>query len=260
MRLTWWGHSTVLLEVDGARILADPALRPRVGLLRHLGPHPEEPRSGVLDHVDLVLLSHLHHDHCDLPTLRRLDAERVLAPPGAAEWLGDQGVARVEERQVGDQVELPSGVLVTVVEAEHSGRRSPWGPVATAVGHVVDGATRSAWLAGDTGLFPGMRDLPAVSRRGVVDVAVVPVWGWGPNLGPGHLDPHHAAEAVSRVRPLHAVPVHWGSLHPPGMRRRMHHHLTTPGERFERAVRDPRFGHGTPTEVHVLGIGEAVEI
>lgn len=252
MRLTWWGHSSVLLEADGVRLVADPVLRPRMGALRHLSP----PDASAWSTPDAVLLSHLHHDHCDLPSLRGLGASIVVAPPGAGDWLVRHGIEGVIEVEPWVSVAIGRGVRVAAVPAEHSGRREPWGPTARAVGHLVHGPRTTSWIAGDTALFDGMRELPGLAPRGTVDLAVVPVWGWGPNLGPGHLDPDEAAEAVARVGARHAVAVHWGSLHPAGMRFLMRHHLTTPGERFAAAVR--RVSPGTT--VYPLAPGEAFRV
>src|SRR5512135_3207160 len=88
----------------------------------------------------------------------------------------------------------------------------------------------------DTCLFAGMAGLAELSRHGRIDVAAVPVWGWGPNLGPGHLDPDRAAEAVVRTGVRRAVPVHWGTLHPAFLRRTMRHQLALPGKRFAAAL------------------------
>jgi L-ascorbate metabolism protein UlaG (beta-lactamase superfamily) len=89
------------------------------------------------------------------------------------------------------------------------------------VGYVVSGS-RSVYFAGDTDLFDEMAQL-----RGRVDVALLPVWGWGPRLGPGHLDPERAAQAAALIRPSLAIPIHWGTLRtawssepPPGDRER----------------------------------------
>ena len=81
------------------------------------------------------------------------------------------------------------------------------------VGYVVEGPRRVYW-AGDTALFDGMRDLAED-----LDVALLPIWGWGPTLGPGHLDPERAARALAMLRPRFAVPVHWGTLAPLGAKR-----------------------------------------
>ncbi|MBW0136140.1 MBL fold metallo-hydrolase [Pseudonocardia abyssalis] len=207
------GHSTVRLELAGRVVLTDPVLTGRVGPLRRMVA-PVEPG----DHagVDLVLLSHLHADHLHLPSLRRLIGARIVVPRGAGEWLRGKGVRDVEELGIGE--ELTDGDLhVTGVEAAHSGHRwgprSTRGPQARAMGHLVRAGEVSVYVSGDTDLFDGMADIPQP------DVALLPVWGWGPSLGPGHLDPARAAEAVALLRPRIVVPVHWGTLAVPGLTR-----------------------------------------
>ena len=83
----------------------------------------------------------------------------------------------------------------------------------SAVGFLVRGS-QTVYFAGDTGLFPGLEGL-----ADPLDVALLPIWGWGPTLGEGHLDPERAAEAVSLLAPRIVIPIHWGSLHPLGMSR-----------------------------------------
>lgn len=242
LRLTWLGHSSVLVETAGRAVLADPLLRPRVGALRRTQTMPDAAGAVLRRGVDAVLLSHLHHDHCDLPTLRRLRAPVLVAPPGAGSWLVRHGLTGVVELAPGESLELDGGVRIVATPAEHLGRRPPWGPTAMSVGHLVAGPGEgaaggaTAWLAGDTGLFAGMSALAGLTDHGRIDVAAVPVWGWGPNLGPGHLDPDRAAEAVLRAGVRRAVPVHWGTFHPAFLRRTMRTQLTTPGERFAAAL------------------------
>jgi L-ascorbate metabolism protein UlaG (beta-lactamase superfamily) len=239
-------------------VLADPVLRQRVGALRRAVPAAVTAgavQALVDDPVDVVLLSHLHHDHCDLPSLRRLRPRLLVVPPGARDWLARNGFDAVELAP-GCALEVADGVHVTAVPAEHLGRREPWGPTAASVGHLVESATTTAWLAGDTGLFAGMARLADLGRRGVVDVAAVPVWGWGPNLGPGHLDPDLAAEAVATVGARAAVPVHWGTYHPALLSRTMRHQLRTPGERFAAAVAS----RGAPVRADVLAVGATTRL
>jgi L-ascorbate metabolism protein UlaG (beta-lactamase superfamily) len=147
-------------------------------------------------------------------------------------------------------------VTITAVPAEHHGRREPCGPFATPVGHLVEGGS-CVWPAGDTALFAAMPELPARTRSGRIDVAAVPVWGWGPTLGPGHLDPEQAAEAVVRVRAERAVPAHWGTLHPAGLRRAVHGQLTAPGPRFAWAVQGRAAAGGLEVRAHVLEVGDS---
>jgi L-ascorbate metabolism protein UlaG (beta-lactamase superfamily) len=106
--------------------------------------------------------------------------------------------------------EVPVGRLrIRAVHAEHDGRRAPGLPDAPALGYVVRGS-RAVYFAGDTGAFSAMADLAAPP----LDVALLPVWGWGPTLGPGHLDPESAALALTLLRPRRAVPIHWGTYAP----------------------------------------------
>jgi L-ascorbate metabolism protein UlaG (beta-lactamase superfamily) len=237
--LHYLGHSTVRVELAGTTVLTDPLLTRAVGPLRRVAPLPPASASAG---VDLVLVSHLHGDHLHLPSLRMLgERTRVVVPRGAGGWLRSRGLRRVEELAPGES--LTHGALrVTAVPARHSGHR--WGPRLTAgpdtaaVGHLLEGGGHTVYAFGDTDLFAGMT---AIGDRGV-DVALVPVWGWGPTLGPGHLDPRRAAEAVARVRPRVAVPVHWGTLTVPGgttlpgLARRYRRLLVEPPRRFAAAV------------------------
>jgi L-ascorbate metabolism protein UlaG (beta-lactamase superfamily) len=206
IRITWVGHSTVLLELEGVRLLTDPVLGRRVGLLRRVA--APAPRA-VADRVDAVLLSHLHTDHTDLPSLRRVGAGcPVLAPPAVARWLRDRGFTRARGMNVGDVTRV-GDATVEATPARHDGRRWPWGATAAAIGFLAG----RAYFAGDTDLFPEMASL-----AGRVDVALLPVAGWGPTLGPGHLDPERAAQAAATLRAPVAIPIHWGTLTPPWAR------------------------------------------
>jgi L-ascorbate metabolism protein UlaG (beta-lactamase superfamily) len=235
-RLTWLGHSTVLLELGGARLLTDPVLRPRVAHLRRTVALP-----GAVGRLDGILLSHGHHDHLDLPTLRRLDRSApVLAPPDSAWALR---FARHPVRRVvpGDELEL-GGVRVRVVPAAHDGRRVPVGGATSAVGFVAAGV----YFAGDTEPFPEM-----AAMAGTLDAALLPVAGWGPKVGPGHMDPREAAEAAAMLRPATAVPIHWGTY-----RRIGHTAQGHPAREFaEHAAR-----LAPDVRITVLEPGEALEL
>jgi L-ascorbate metabolism protein UlaG (beta-lactamase superfamily) len=197
--ITWVGHATVLIEIDGVRVLTDPVLRRRVGPLVRVGPPPSP--DAVRD-IDAVLISHLHHDHLDPPSLRRVGAE-VLAPSGVGGWLRRRRVPDVRELRVGDAVSV-GALRVTPVNATHDDRRLRLGPTADPLGFTVAGSS-CVYFAGDTDLYEEMEDLSGV------DVALLPVWGWGTTLGPGHLDPERAARAAALISPRVAIPIHWGS-------------------------------------------------
>jgi L-ascorbate metabolism protein UlaG (beta-lactamase superfamily) len=257
--ITWWGHVTTTVELAGRRFLTDPVLTGRVAHLSRIGsPVPE----GSARQADAVLVSHLHLDHLDVASLRLLDSDvRIIAPTGTARALSTRAPGlgrRVEEVDAGAVIDI-EGVLVQAVPAAHDGRRSPVSPHrGPALGFILSAPHHDdvpqVWFAGDTGLFPAMAEL------GPVGIAVVPVGGWGPTLGPTHLDPTQAAEAVRRVGALDAVPIHYGTFWPTGLRR-LHRssfrdHFADPGIRFahELATANPL------ARAHVLAPGGTVTI
>lgn len=221
------GHATLLVELDTIRLLTDPTLRSRIGPLRRVG----ESAVPVPDDVDAVLISHLHHDHLDLPSLRRLARiPRLVVPRGAASWLRARGFDDVEELGPGELTSV-GGIGVRAVHARHGGFRPPAGPDAGALGYVIEGS-RSVYFAGDTGLFSGMREL-----RGAIDVALLPVGGWGPTLpSRHHLDPADAARAAALIEPRLSVPIHWGTYWPAGLRWLRPGRRHGPPSRFIRAA------------------------
>ncbi|MGX6608089.1 MBL fold metallo-hydrolase [Micromonosporaceae bacterium Da 78-11] len=225
--VTWWGHSTTWLTDSGTTLLTDPILTDRVAHLRRLaGPTPRLPGP-----PDAVLLSHLHADHFHLASLRLVPGKPLLiVPKGAAGFvartMGPQAAQRCVELAPGDETTVGQ-VKVRAVPAAHDGGRGPWSRErAVAVGFVIEGASRT-WHAGDTGLFDEMADL------GPLDLALIPVGGWGPTLAAhGHLDPTDAAEALRRVKASWAVPVHYGTFWPVGLGRVRPHMFRDPGTRF----------------------------
>jgi L-ascorbate metabolism protein UlaG (beta-lactamase superfamily) len=247
-RITWLGHATVLLETGGARLLTDPLLRKRVGHLRRQAPAPAP---ALTERLDAVLISHLHLDHLDLASLRRLDPRvRVLVPAGGVSVLRRAGLTNVTEVRAGDEVRI-AGADVRAVPAVHDGRRHPLAAsIAEAIGFVIAGAHR-VYFAGDTDLFEGMAD-----ATGPLDVALLPVWGWGPSLGPGHMDPLGAARAAALLRPRVAVPIHWGTFFPIGLAGRKGDVLVEPPRAFARHAASLAPG----VEVRILAPGESLAL
>jgi L-ascorbate metabolism protein UlaG (beta-lactamase superfamily) len=224
-RLSYLGHSTTLIRVDGTALMTDPMLRGWLGPLRRQGPRPNP---DGMKGLDGVLISHLHRDHLDLPSLRRIPASTpLIVPRGASRWLARSGAERVVELGQGESI--PIGQLeVTAVPAVHDGRRDRWGRRIAPLGYVIEGQGRRIYFAGDTDLFPEMAELDGV------DLALLPVWGWGTSVGAGHLDPRRAAEALRRIRPRLAIPIHWGTFFPVGLRRLRPRYLTDPPIEFAR--------------------------
>jgi L-ascorbate metabolism protein UlaG (beta-lactamase superfamily) len=246
-RLTWIGHATVLLELGGARLLTDPLLRTRLG---HLRRHGARPRPEVTYDIDAVLVSHVHLDHLDVRSLRSVArGARVIAPDGAGRLLRRIGFARVDEVAPGDRVTVGEAT-VTALAAVHDARRSPLSATVATLGYEIAGAQR-VYFAGDTELFDGMR-----SFAGRFDVALLPVWGWGPSLGPGHMDPLGAAQAVALMRPTIAVPIHWGTFFPVGLEALRGSALVEPPRVFARHVAEL----APEVEVRVLEPGDELAL
>ena len=194
--LLYVGHATTLIEIDRVRLLTDPLLRRHVGHLKRLVPFGDP-----LPPPDAVLLSHLHADHLDFPSLRRLGQSVPLLVPRGAGWLlRRQGFRNIVQLATGDSTSV-GGVAIQAVPALHDGRRYPVGRQIAANGYTVTGS-RSLYFAGDTDVFEAMAELAGA------DAALLPVSGWGATVGPGHLDPARAAETLRLLRPGLAIPIH----------------------------------------------------
>ena len=230
--VSWLGHASALVELDGVRFLTDPALTPR---LAHLRRHHAVDRESLRD-IDVVLISHVHMDHLHIPSLRLLGDVDLVVPAGAGRLVRRLGFRNVIETIVGEQTTF-GPVTVETVPAVHSSGRGPHSRIrAAAVGYVLRSPHGSVYFAGDTDLFDGMADLQSI------DVALLPIAGWGASLGSGHLDPDRASAATGLIRPQMVIPIHWGTYSPltlPGRRPRW---LRAPAERFAAAM--AAAGHG----------------
>ncbi|WP_329379264.1 MBL fold metallo-hydrolase [Streptomyces sp. NBC_01716] len=258
--ITWWGHATCTVEDSGVRVLTDPLFARRLVHLRRRRGDVPPPEAAV---ADAVLVSHLHSDHLHLPSLAKLaPGTRLIVPRGARRavpglrrldavgrgGVGRGGGLRITEVEPGDEVEI-GPLWVRAVPACHDGRRLPVGPQRSpALGYVISGERRT-YFAGDTGLFDEMAE-----AVGTVDVALLPVGGWGPHLGHGHLNADRAAEALARLAPDAAVPVHYGTFWPIGMDGVRPHEFHSPGDEFVRQAARRAPG----VAVHRLQHGESV--
>jgi L-ascorbate metabolism protein UlaG (beta-lactamase superfamily) len=227
--ITWWGHSTCTIEDRGVRVLTDPLFCSQLGhLRRRRGPPPGDGsrRAG------LAVVSHLHVDHLHVGSLALLPPDvPVVLPRGALRAVPE--LRRLRDRDLvevgpGDVVPV-DGLVVEAVPADHDGRRWPWSRRrAPALGYVVNGEAR-IYFAGDTDRSDAVR--AAVGR---CDIALLPVGGWGPTLGSGHLDPARAAGFLAELDAYHAVPVHFGTMWPVGLGRVRPDRFHRPGSEFAR--------------------------
>ena len=239
------GHATVFVDLDGVRLLTDPMLRNRVAHLRRAT--RVSPRA--VRGVDAVLISHGHYDHLDLPSLEKLGKKLpIVVPRGLGGLLRKKKFESVLEVEAGETLSI-GNVQIRAVPADHDRGRAPFGASADPVGYVISGSS-SIYFAGDTDLFDDMAGL------GPVDVGLIPIWGWGPGLGGGHLDPERAAEAVALIGPKIVIPIHWGTYFPihlglagkPGF-------VDLPPVAFAAALKD----RAPDVELRVLRVGEETE-
>jgi L-ascorbate metabolism protein UlaG (beta-lactamase superfamily) len=222
-RITFVGHSTVLVELAGVRLLTDPVLRDRV---LHIRRHAPAPDAESTRDIDAVLISHTHADHFDPSSLREVAPARLIVPAGSGRTMSRRGFNERTELAVGDGVEV-DGVTVTAVRAHHDGRRWPVGRRIASVGYRIEANGRSIYFAGDTAPFAEIGDAAPD-----VDVALLPISGWGPNLHERfHLGPRTAAEAAAALRARVVIPIHWGTLLQVGLARRQE-------DLFERPLRE----------------------
>jgi L-ascorbate metabolism protein UlaG (beta-lactamase superfamily) len=222
-------------------------LRGRVGLLMRHGPLPAP---AVSESIDAVLISHLHHDHADLGSLRRLGRGiRILAPPGSQRFFERHGFQAATELAPGESARFGT-LTVTATPALHPGGRRLFAPAPEAIGFLIQGRRR-LYFAGDTDFFAEMAGLDPE-----LDLALLPIWGWGPNVGAGHLDPAAAARAAAALAPRLAVPIHWGTLYPFGLDRVKGGPLRLPGSEFAAQMR----ALAPQVETRVLSPGESTSL
>jgi L-ascorbate metabolism protein UlaG (beta-lactamase superfamily) len=243
--LQFVGHATVLIEVGGVRILTDPFLRDRLGPLERHGLVPDVEELGA---IDVVVVSHGHPDHFDRVSLAALPGRPLTVVPrglGGPARRATEG--EVVELSAGERLEIDR-LTIRAVPARHW--VSPGSPRAQPIGYLLEAGAR-IYFAGDTGRFGGMTDL-----ADAIDVALLPVWTWGPHLGPGHLGPRSAAEVLTEIRPRVAVPIHWGTLYPIRLHHLWRKPLAEPGDRF--ATHAARVA--PDVDVRVLRPGESTSI
>ena len=247
-RLTYIGHGTTLLGVGELSILTDPMLRNWLGPLHRQGPPPD---SGLPEQTDLVLISHLHRDHLDVRSLRRFPASTpLIVPRGARRWAERGGGEDIREIDVGETIRF-GPVEVTAVKALHNGHRDrQWGESIQPLGFLIKSDGTTTYFAGDTDLFDEMSELPPL------DLALLPIWGWGSYVGEGHLDPGRAARALEITQPRLAVPIHWGTFYPAGLRWRRPEPLTDPPHVFARLASRV----APEVEVRVLQPGSSTDL
>ncbi len=219
LRVTWLGHSTTLIEIDGVRVLTDPVWGPRASPLRLAGPKRFQPVPvplRAMPPVDLIVISHDHYDHLDYPTIRALAQSEVpfVTSLGVGAHLEAWGVRpdHITELDWWESHELAAGGLrVTAAPSQHfSGRTLRTRNATLWSSFVVRSERHCVFFSGDTGLTTEYADIRA--RLGPFDLVMLEVGAWNPAWGDIHLGPENALKAAQLLGASALLPVHWGTF------------------------------------------------
>ncbi|HEY0815392.1 MAG TPA: MBL fold metallo-hydrolase [Pseudonocardia sp.] len=217
MAVTWFGHASVLIEIDGYRVLADPMWGERASPSRTVGPqrlHPAPTSLDRLPELDAVLISHDHYDHLDLPTVRSLSAltsAPFVVPVGVGAHLRKWGIpaARIVELDWGSST--PIGELtLTSVECRHFSGRNLARNTTQWTSWAVTGPTHRAYFGGDTGYTAAFAR--AGAELGPFDLTLLPIGAYSDLWPDIHMNPEEAVRAHVDLRGGLLVPVHWATF------------------------------------------------
>lgn len=218
LRITWLGHSTTLVEIDGAVVLTDPNWSERASPSRWVGPrrfHDPPLALSELPRVDAVLISHEHFDHLDMATIRAVASHGAAfhVGLGVGAHLARWGVSasQIHEHDWGERAKLPSGVELVSTPARHfNGRGVPGRIGALWTSWSIVGPRHRVYFSGDTGLTGSFREVAA--REGPFDVALLEIGQFHEDWGDIHLGPHGAVEAMKMLGAKVLLPIHWSTF------------------------------------------------
>lgn len=215
LRVTWLGHSTTLIEIDGIRVLTDPVWGEFAGPSKGVGPdrwYPPPLAMDSLPKVDAIVISHDHYDHLDTPTILELAKRDVtfIAPLGVGAHLEHWNVKpeRIVELDWWEDTEV-EGVKITCTPARHASGRGLFDQNRTLwAGYVLRGPEHGVYFSGDTGLFPDMKTIGA--KLGPFDLTMIEVGAYGRGWPDWHIGPEQAVRAHEWLRGEVFLPIHWG--------------------------------------------------
>lgn len=218
LRITWLGHSTSLIEIDGATVLTDPQWSERASPSRWIGPrrfHPPPIPMASLPHVDAVVISHEHYDHLDMVTVRALAARGIPfhVALGVGGHLAAWGVPSEQlfEHDWWEPTTLDNGITIMSTPARHfTGRGVPFRVGTLWTSWAISGPKHRVYFSGDTGLTESFREI--AKRAGPFDVALLEIGQYHEDWGDIHLGPKGALDAMALLGAKRLFPIHWSTF------------------------------------------------
>jgi L-ascorbate metabolism protein UlaG (beta-lactamase superfamily) len=255
LRVTWFGHSSTLVQIDGVNVLTDPLWSDRPSPLAWIGPkrwYAPPIALADLPRIDAVVISHDHYDHLDRATIQAMRGWKTMfvVPLGLGAHLARWGIAesRIKELDWWESTRVGELAIHATPSRHHTGRLSPQSDKTLWAGYALVGPSHRVYYSGDTGFFPGLADIG--TRLGPFDVAMIEAGQYDPDWPDWHLGPEQAVEASRLVRAEVLIPVHWALL------KLAHHSWTEPAERVSAAAACRGVKVAIPPPGRPLDLGE----
>jgi L-ascorbate metabolism protein UlaG (beta-lactamase superfamily) len=236
LRVTWFGHSSLLLEIDGTNVVVDPFWSERTSPFPWLGPKRWYPPPVSIEHlprVDVVVISHDHYDHLDRASVQALyeRGARFIVPLGVASHLVGWGIPsdRITQLDWWQEARVGTLTIASVPSRHASGRLSARSDQTLWTGYALLGPRHRVFYSGDTGMNDTFPDVG--ERYGPFDVGLIEAGQYDAQWPDWHLGPEQAMQVGQEVRARTLIPVHWGLV------KLAHHAWTEPPERFLAAAR-----------------------
>ncbi len=254
LRVTWIGHSSLLIEIDGKRILTDPVWSDRVSFSSFIGPkrffQPPMPLES-LSPIDAVIVSHDHYDHLDFKTINFFAGKGIpfYCSLGVGRYLEKSGIEKnfINQMDWGDSFMLDNTCVLTATPARHFTGRGIVGRNETLwSSFVIKGPKHNVFFGADSGWFPGFKDIG--KQFGPFDLTILEIGAYGKHWPDIHMGPDNASNAHLALKGKVMMPIHWGTFN------LAPHAWYEPIERLEEIAREKNISlfvpqPGEPTEV-----------
>ena len=219
LRITWLGHASFLVQIDGLNILLDPHLTRRASPFQRIGPSRLVDCPLTVDdlpRIDAVIMSHDHYDHMDEPSIRALHRRfgasiTWVTPLAYDEWFRRRGITNLVELDWWQATRVQT-LNITATPAQHWTRRGRKMSQRLWASFMIQGKGKSVYFAGDSGYCPGFREIGA--RFGGCDVAILPIGAYEPRwfMKLVHMNPEEAVQSFLDLRAKEFIPMHWGTF------------------------------------------------